>query len=112
MAPGIGTGRWLQRAGEIKNPFYGAAMPDCGEEVDASPAPEKPSAGLGSSEGSRSAQLPPGHPPIGGLDVVSYLRTLPASEGNKLAMTGDACGSCGMSMAAMQAGEPCEVAAK
>jgi hypothetical protein len=112
MAPGIGTGRWLQRSGDIKNPFYGAAMPDCGEEVDASPAPEKPSAGLGIPSGSRSAQLPPGHPPIGGLDVVSYLRTLPASERNKLAMVGDACGNCGMSMAAMQAGEPCEVAAK
>jgi Cu(I)/Ag(I) efflux system membrane fusion protein len=33
MAPGIGTGRWLQRSGAIKNPFYGAAMPDCGDEI-------------------------------------------------------------------------------
>jgi hypothetical protein len=33
MAPGIGTGRWLQRTGELKNPFYGSAMLDCGEEI-------------------------------------------------------------------------------
>jgi Cu(I)/Ag(I) efflux system membrane fusion protein len=38
MAPGIGTGRWLQRSGALKNPFYGSAMPDCGEEVDPEPA--------------------------------------------------------------------------
>ncbi len=43
MAPGIGTGRWLQRAGALKNPYYGSTMPDCGEEVDAPGAP--PSAG-------------------------------------------------------------------
>ena len=34
MAPGIGIGRWLQRSGALRNPFYGAAMPDCGEEID------------------------------------------------------------------------------
>ena len=34
MAPGIGTGRWLQRSGEIKNPFYGSAMLECGEEIN------------------------------------------------------------------------------
>ena len=33
MAPGIGTGRWLQRSGELKNPFYGSAMLECGEEL-------------------------------------------------------------------------------
>ncbi len=33
MAPGIGTGRWLQRTGELKNPFYGSAMLECGEEL-------------------------------------------------------------------------------
>jgi Cu(I)/Ag(I) efflux system membrane fusion protein len=33
MAPGIGTGRWLQRSGELKNPFYGSAMLECGEEI-------------------------------------------------------------------------------
>ena len=34
MAPGIGTGRWLQRAGPLRNPFYGSTMLDCGEELD------------------------------------------------------------------------------
>lgn len=33
MAPGIGTGRWLQRSATIKNPFYGSAMLECGEEL-------------------------------------------------------------------------------
>jgi len=44
MAPGIGTGRWLQRSGELKNPFYGSSMLDCGEEVDPPAASEKPAA--------------------------------------------------------------------
>jgi hypothetical protein len=44
MAPGIGTGRWLQRADKLKNPFYGSAMLDCGEELDAASAP--PSAAI------------------------------------------------------------------
>lgn len=46
MAPGIGTGRWMSRKGELKNPFYGSTMLDCGEEVDApqgpAPAPQEP----------------------------------------------------------------------
>lgn len=33
MAPGIGTGRWLQRSTVLKNPFYGSAMLECGEEI-------------------------------------------------------------------------------
>jgi hypothetical protein len=33
MAPGIGTGRWLQRSVELKNPFYGSAMIECGDEI-------------------------------------------------------------------------------
>lgn len=33
MAPGIGTGRWLQKSAALKNPFYGSAMLDCGEEL-------------------------------------------------------------------------------
>jgi len=33
MAPGIGTGRWLQRSAELKNPFYGSAMLECGDEI-------------------------------------------------------------------------------
>ncbi|HVZ66389.1 MAG TPA: efflux RND transporter periplasmic adaptor subunit [Lacunisphaera sp.] len=33
MAPGIGTGRWLQASPKLKNPFYGSAMLECGEEI-------------------------------------------------------------------------------
>jgi hypothetical protein len=33
MAPGIGTGRWMQRSGELKNPFYGSSMLRCGDEI-------------------------------------------------------------------------------
>ena len=39
MAPGIGTGRWLQRSGALRNPFYGSEMPNCGEEIDAPGGP-------------------------------------------------------------------------
>ena len=38
MAPGIGTGRWLSASPVLRNPFYGAAMPGCGDELDAAPA--------------------------------------------------------------------------
>ncbi|HWA86742.1 MAG TPA: efflux RND transporter periplasmic adaptor subunit [Opitutus sp.] len=34
MAPGIGTGRWLSRTAKIKNPFYGSAMLECGDEIN------------------------------------------------------------------------------
>lgn len=30
---GAGNGRWLQRSAGTKNPFYGSAMPTCGEEL-------------------------------------------------------------------------------
>jgi len=50
MAPGIGTGRWLQRSGVLKNPYYGSAMPDCGDEIDAQSAPE---AGVRTEVGAR-----------------------------------------------------------
>ncbi|MDB6127279.1 MAG: cusB 1 [Verrucomicrobia bacterium] len=33
MSPVLGTGRWLSRSAEIKNPFFGSAMPECGEEL-------------------------------------------------------------------------------
>jgi Cu(I)/Ag(I) efflux system membrane fusion protein len=33
MSPVLGTGRWLQRDSDIKNPFFGSAMLTCGEEV-------------------------------------------------------------------------------
>ncbi|MDI1337444.1 MAG: efflux RND transporter periplasmic adaptor subunit [Lacunisphaera sp.] len=102
MAPGIGTGRWLQRTAELRNPYYGAAMLECGEEIDASAVP--PTGTTGPSVRPGVTALPPGHPPIGGLSVVAYLQTL-ADE--KSGGGSDACGSCGMSKAAMAAGEPC-----
>jgi Cu(I)/Ag(I) efflux system membrane fusion protein len=102
MAPGIGTGRWLQRTAELRNPYYGAAMLECGEEIDASAVP--PTGTTGPSVRPGVTALPPGHPPIGGSSVVAYLQTL---SGEKPGVAGDACGSCGMSKAAMAAGEPC-----
>jgi len=33
MSPVLGHGRWMQRTGEMRNPFFGSAMPDCGEEI-------------------------------------------------------------------------------
>ena len=33
MTPVLGKGRWVQRAQPLKNPFYGSAMADCGDEV-------------------------------------------------------------------------------
>jgi len=33
MTPVLGTGRWLARGDQIRNPFFGSAMLTCGEEV-------------------------------------------------------------------------------
>jgi Cu(I)/Ag(I) efflux system membrane fusion protein len=33
MAPVLGTGRWLGRTADLKNPFFGSAMLTCGEEL-------------------------------------------------------------------------------
>ncbi|MBS0662945.1 MAG: efflux RND transporter periplasmic adaptor subunit [Verrucomicrobia bacterium] len=33
MAPVLGTGRWLSRSPTVQNPFFGSAMPGCGDEV-------------------------------------------------------------------------------
>ena len=33
MAPVLGKGRWVQRSQPLKNPFFGSAMADCGDEV-------------------------------------------------------------------------------
>ena len=33
MSPATGKARWLQRDAAIKNPFYGSAMPNCGDEI-------------------------------------------------------------------------------
>jgi membrane fusion protein, copper/silver efflux system len=34
MTPVLGTGRWLQRNDELRNPFFGSAMLTCGEPVN------------------------------------------------------------------------------
>jgi Cu(I)/Ag(I) efflux system membrane fusion protein len=33
MAPVLGTGRWLSRTADVRNPFFGSAMLICGEEL-------------------------------------------------------------------------------
>jgi Cu(I)/Ag(I) efflux system membrane fusion protein len=33
MAPVLGTGRWLARTEQVRNPFFGSAMLECGEEL-------------------------------------------------------------------------------
>lgn len=33
MSPVLGSGRWLQRGEPLRNPFFGSAMSDCGEEI-------------------------------------------------------------------------------
>jgi Cu(I)/Ag(I) efflux system membrane fusion protein len=34
MSPVLGTGRWLSKAKQLRNPFFGSAMLECGEEID------------------------------------------------------------------------------
>lgn len=34
MTPVLGTGRWLSKSNQLRNPFFGSAMPDCGDEVN------------------------------------------------------------------------------
>jgi len=34
MTPVLGTGRWLSRSAELRNPFFGELMLECGEELD------------------------------------------------------------------------------
>jgi Cu(I)/Ag(I) efflux system membrane fusion protein len=33
MSPVLGTGRWLARTASVRNPFFGSAMLECGEEL-------------------------------------------------------------------------------
>ncbi|HEY0946377.1 MAG TPA: efflux RND transporter periplasmic adaptor subunit [Opitutaceae bacterium] len=33
MSPVLGTGRWVQRGDNLRNPFFGSAMLECGEEI-------------------------------------------------------------------------------
>ena len=34
MSPVLGTGRWLSRTARVRNPFFGSAMPECGDELN------------------------------------------------------------------------------
>lgn len=34
MAPVLGTGRWLSKSKTLRNPFFGSAMLECGEEIE------------------------------------------------------------------------------
>jgi Cu(I)/Ag(I) efflux system membrane fusion protein len=111
MAPATGKARWLQRSGGTKNPFFGSQMPTCGEELDTSPTT---GANIRTGGGGMARSLPPGHPPIPAVNArmsaTDFLRSqtgfVPASV-SLPSTDGDACGSCGMSAAAMTAGEPC-----
>ncbi|MFA6286113.1 MAG: efflux RND transporter periplasmic adaptor subunit [Opitutaceae bacterium] len=94
MAPQGGKARWIQLDAKKKNPFYGSEMPGCGEEITG-PAATPPSA----------SALPPGHPQIDAATMAAFnaLRA-PAAQASE-----ESCGSCGMSKAAMAAGEPCKM---
>lgn len=114
MSPVLGKARWLQRDAGTRNPFFGSRMPSCGDEIDGPTAmPEASSPGDGGT-----ADLPPGHPPIGRRSsaTMSGMDFLRSQMGERvlLAMsdrgadTGAGCTGCGMSAAAMAAGEPCD----
>ncbi len=96
MAPQGGKARWIQLDAKKKNPFYGSEMPTCGEEITSPSAATPPTA----------YALPPGHPQIDEATLAAFnaLRA-PAAQ----VAAADACGSCGMSKAAMAAGEPCKM---
>jgi membrane fusion protein, copper/silver efflux system len=34
MTPVLGTGRWLSRSNQLRNPFFGSAMLECGDEIN------------------------------------------------------------------------------
>lgn len=91
MVPDMDSGRWVQSAAKARNPFFGSEMLTCGTELDA-PAVAR--------------ALPAGHPPIDHLTPADYARY--SGSGAAKAKADGACGSCGMSKAAMDAGEACE----
>jgi Cu(I)/Ag(I) efflux system membrane fusion protein len=103
MAPVTGKARWLQRASGAKNPFFGAKMLRCGTELA---GPGKMAAAPLDAGG--PLVLPPGHPPIDAVSVAAYLRAQGTTKAAPKSAPGGSCGSCGMSQAAMAAGEPCE----
>lgn len=115
MAPVTGKARWLQRSGGTKNPFFGSKMLRCGDEVAGPAVPKKQVHDHRPAPASRAgtmASLPSGHQSFGNLTPEQFARWhmgLPADAPiASAAAGGSSCGSCGMSAAAMAAGEPCE----
>lgn len=105
--------RWLQRDAGTKNPFYGAAMLTCGDEIAVQPGKSKKTGAITApplDARAMAAKLPPGHPPIGetmtGQDFLRSQMGL-APRGANATAASESCGNCGMSAAAMAAGEPC-----
>jgi membrane fusion protein, copper/silver efflux system len=88
MTPVLGKARWLQRDSGTKNPFFGARMPRCGSEI---------------ATGETAIVLPPGHPPLDAATIAAFMRPRSVAPARSEGL----CGSCGMSQAAMAAGEPC-----
>ena len=112
MAPEIGTARWLQRESGTQNPFFGTKMPGCGDEIESAvAAPAKDAANSAAAHGSHSdvlADLPPGHPPIDAMTLASFAPSRTGLPATNVPTSDDKCGSCGMSQAAMAAGDACE----
>ena len=109
MAPGIGTGRWLQRSSILKNPFYGSGMPDCGDEIDAQSAPPSTST-LDGHSGNMAVRLP-GDPPPAGVPVGASLTTLRSPEAVVACAGGDRSNN-GMSLPLMRAAAQSEICAR
>ena len=63
MAPVLGKGRWVQRSQPLKNPFFGAAMLECGDELPVTASPPPPTS-LGPARVPRTARSPRRPPPI------------------------------------------------
>ena len=101
--------RWLQRDNETKNPFYGQKMLTCGDLI-AGPRPRATSIAPALDAATLAAGLPPGHPPI--APAMSLHEALLAEVATASQKPDGACSSCGMSAAAMAAGEPCDQSKK
>jgi multidrug efflux pump subunit AcrA (membrane-fusion protein) len=105
----MANAHWLQRDTETRNPFYGASMLTCGEELPPPPVvPNAPTAHAAPIPTKPMPGLPPGHPPIDAVTMASFERSQTGTSHATAAAPAEACGSCGMSAAAMAAGEPCE----
>ncbi len=97
MTPVLGTGRWLSRGTELRNPFFGSEMLECGEELDAAPAKPETKESKGGHDGhGDTTSLPAGHPP---LNVATYLLAM-----NRPALAGKNGGCCAGHTAEQAAG--------